>query len=215
MANGIRNLPALMMEGKLIVQGAVPSVTERARLMKNKDIFNSKLFQLHTLSVAVDMSDVSTNALGFAWRIAEKMNCNLEIVYAMDSIFEGTVPSASGFLSSYTKTMQTELDTFITGTLSAIGVNYSPPPKFGGEPGQMATSESKSPVIRSKVIYGAPDVALREYSRQTDLLIMGTTGRGGLGKKLFGSVSAEVSRGAHCPVLFVTKDAEFSGFENV
>lgn len=214
-ANGIRKLPALMVEGKLVVQGAVPSVTEIARLMKNKDVFNSKLFQLHTISVAVDMSEVSANALGFAWKIAQKMNCQVEIVYAMDSIFEGTVPSASGFLSSYSKTMQTELDNFISTTMGALGVQYIPPGRVAAGPAQVGADETKQPLIHSKVIYGAPDVAIREYSRHTDLLIMGATGRGKIGKKLFGSVSVEVSRGAHCPVLFVSKDAEFTGFNNV
>ncbi len=213
--NGISALPALMIEGKLVVQGAVPSVNEIARLMKNKDLFKSKLFQLNTMSVAVDMSEVSANALSFAWKIAKKMDCNLEIVYAMDSIFEGTVPSASGFLSSYTKTMKTELDTFISETMSALGVEYLPPARFPGEPGQFSKTETSLPNITSRVIYGAPDVALQEYSRLTDLLVMGATGRGGLGKKLFGSVSVEVSRSAHCPVLFVTKEAEFSGFDNI
>ncbi len=214
-AYGVSVLPALMLEGKVILQGFVPEVAEIARLMKNKDLFNSKLFQLRTLSVAVDMSDISANALGFAWKIAHKMDSNLEIVYAMDSIFEGTVPSASGFLSSYTKTMQSELDTFISETMGAIGVDYKPPTRLAGEPSDLAESKNAQPHIASKVIYGAPDVALTEYSKRTDLLVMGATGRGGLGKKLFGSVSIEVSRSAHCPVLFVSKEAEFNGFENV
>jgi len=214
-AYGVSVLPALMIEGKIILQGFVPEVAEIARLMKNKDLFNSKLFQLRTLSVAVDMSDVSANALEFAWKIAHKMDSNLEIVYAMDSIFEGTIPSASGFLSSYTKTMQSELDTFIGETMGKLGVEYKPPTRFAGEPGDLAEAKNAQPNISSKVIYGAPDVALMEYSKRTDLLVMGATGRGGLGKKLFGSVSIEVSRSAHCPVLFVSKEAEFNGFENV
>ncbi len=214
-AFGITALPALMVEGELLLQGNVPEVAEIARLMKNKDLFKSKLFHLHTLSVAVDMSEVSANALGFAWKIAQKMDSNLEVVYAMDSIFEGTVPSASGFLSSYSKTMQSELDAFTSETMGALGVQYEPPSRFAGEPGELSASKSKSPQIVSKVIYGAPDVALAEYSRHTDLLVMGATGRGGIGKKLFGSVSIEVSRNAHCPVLFVSKLAEFSGFENM
>jgi len=214
-AFGITALPALMVEGELLLQGNVPEVAEIARLMKNKDLFKSKLFHLHTLSVAVDMSEVSANALGFAWKIAQKMDSNLEVVYAMDSIFEGTVPSASGFLSSYSKTMQSELDAFTSETMGALGVQYVPPSRFAGEPGELPASKIKSPQIVSKVIYGAPDVALAEYSRHTDLLVMGATGRGGIGKKLFGSVSIEVSRSAHCPVLFVSKLAEFRGFENM
>lgn len=213
--HGISSLPALMIEGEIVLQGFVPSVTEITRLMKNNDLLKSKLFQLHQLSVAVDMSTVSENALGFAWKMAQKMVCNLEIVYAMDSIFEGTVPSASGFLSSYSKTMQSELDTFISGVMRTLGVEYHSSAAFPGSPGELPQLENAQPTITSKVIYGAPDVALREHSRQTDMLVMGATGRGGLGKKLFGSVSVEVSRSAHCPVLFVSKDATFSGFENV
>jgi nucleotide-binding universal stress UspA family protein len=213
--HGVSALPALMIEGDLVLQGFVPSVTEIARLMKNKDLFKSKLFHLQTLSVAVDMSAVSANALRFVWKIAHKMDCNLEIVYAMDSIFEGTTPSASGFMSSYSKTMQSELDTFISDTMRAEGVEYVPPAKFIGEPGELSEALNKGPQITSKVIYGAPDVALTAYSRHTDLLVLGATGRGGLGKKLFGSVSVEVSRNAHCPTLFVAKEAEFRGFENI
>jgi nucleotide-binding universal stress UspA family protein len=214
-AAGISVLPALMIEGKVVLQGLVPSVHEIARLMKNRDLFNSKIFHLRTVSVAVDMSDVSGNALVFAWKIAEKMESKLEVVYAMDSIFEGTVPSASGFLSSYSKTMQTELDGFVADTLRPLGVNYVPPGKYAGEPGGVTTAVQKQMSIISRVVYGAPDVALSEYSKQTDLLVMGTTGRGGLGKKLFGSVSVEVSKSAHCPVLFVSKEADFRGFSNV
>ncbi|MFN0174748.1 MAG: universal stress protein [Saprospiraceae bacterium] len=214
-AFGITALPALMVEGELLLQGNVPEVAEIARLMKNKELFKSKLFHLHTISVAVDMSEVSANALGFAWKIAQKMDSNLEIVYAMDSIFEGNVPSASGFLSSYSKTMQSELEAFTSETMGLLGVHYEPPSRYAGEPGGLGASNNKSPKIVSKVIYGAPDIALAEYSHHTDLLVMGATGRGGLGKKLFGSVSIEVSRNAHCPVLFVSKLAKFEGFENM
>lgn len=211
--HGVETLPALMIEGDLVLQGYLPSVNEISSLMKNKDLFKSKLFHLHTMSVAVDMSEVSANALKFAWNIAHKMDCNLEIIYAMDSIFEGTVPSASGFLSSYSKTMQSELDTFISSTMHALGIQYVPPARFSGEPGQL--TETKPPKISSKVIYGAPDIALAEYSKHTDLLVLGATGRGGLSKRLFGSVSIEVSRNAHCPVLFVSKEAQFDSFENL
>ena len=214
-ANGIHTLPALMIEGDLVSEGRVPDVAEIVRLLRNKGLFKSKLFQLRCISVPVDLSEVSANALVFAWKIAEKMHSKLEIVYAMDSIFEGSEPSPSGFLSSYTKTMQTELDAFIRETMKTIGVDYEPPVQLPGAPGEFAAPENVQPHIASKVIHGAPDIAISAYSRQTDLLVMGTTGRGGLGKKIFGSVSLEVSKIAHCPVLFVPRASEFRGFENV
>lgn len=211
-AHGVGALPALMVEGEVVVRGMVPSVDLLVRLFQNKDLFRSRLYRLNTVSVPVDMSEVSANALVFAWKITQKTGSRLEVVYAMDSIFEGSQPSATGFLSGYANTMQTELDDFVVETLGAIGVRYEAPAKFGGKPG--AYTETR-PSIASKVIFGAPDLALVEHSRQADLLVMGATGRGNLGKKLFGSVSAEVSKNAHCPVLFVPKEADFRGFEQV
>ncbi len=213
-ASGVNALPALMVEGVIFSEGIVPSVAEIVDILKNQNLFKSKLFRLRTVSVPVDMSPVSGNALRFAWEIAKQLGANLEVVFAMDSIFEGSTPSASGFLSGYQTTMKTELDSFISEILGVSGVVYEPPSKFAGSPGTLQTSASK-PFISSKVIYGAPDLALTEYSKDADLMVLGTTGRGGIGKKFFGSVSIEVSKNSHCPVIFIPKEAEFRGFQQV
>ena len=39
--------------------------------------------------------------------------------------------------------------------------------------------------------------------RQSDLIVMGSQGRGGAGLALFGSTTQQVLRGAACPVLVV------------
>ncbi|MEO0005854.1 MAG: hypothetical protein RJA20_50 [Bacteroidota bacterium] len=210
-SNGVSSLPALMVEGVLYAEGVVPSVEQIADIIANRNLHKSKLFRLRKICVPVDISPVSANALRFAWRVAEFLGARLEVVYAMDSIFETARPSASGFLSGYQTTMKTELDTFIAESLSDLGVSYVPPEKLTGEPLDGAVGRS----VVSKVIYGAPDVALESYSREVDMLVMGTTGSGNLGKKFFGSVSAEVSKNAHCPVLFIPKEAEFRGFSNL
>jgi nucleotide-binding universal stress UspA family protein len=212
--NGVNALPALMIEGVILSEGIVPSVEEIIDLLKHQNLFKSKLFRLRTLSVPVDMSPVAANALRFAWQIAKQLGSNLEVVFAMDSIFEGSTPSASGFLSVYQTTMKTELDNFITETLGQTGVTYAPPSKFAGSPGT-PSNPNNTPFISSKVIYGATDVALTEYSREADLIVMGTTGRGNIGKKFFGSVSTEVSKNSHCPAIFIPKEAEFRGFQQV
>jgi nucleotide-binding universal stress UspA family protein len=212
--SGVRGLPALMVEGVVLTEGVVPSVPEIMDLLKHQDLFKSKLFRLSTVSVPVDMSPVSGNALRFAWQVAKQLGANMEVVFAMDSIFEGATPSPSGFLSGYQTTMKTELDVFITEALAEAGVTYTPPSKFAGSPGTSA-NHSTTPFISSKVIYGAPDLALIEYSKQADMIVMGTTGRGNIGKKFFGSVSIEVSKNGHCPVIFVPKEAEYRGFNQV
>jgi len=210
-AAGVTTLPALMLNGQLLVQGQVPSVEEVVGLLRDHPLQRSKLYRLRSIAVAVDISTGSDSALRFAWHIARKVGADLEVLYAMDSIFVGHTPSASGFLSGYQHTMQLELDTFIQETMARIGVKYDPPAP--GAPGQPPPQDL--PVLHSKVIYGFPDAALEACSKRVDLLVLGTTGRGALGRKLFGSVSIEVSKQAHCPVLLVPPDAEFRGLQNV
>ncbi|MCB0525466.1 MAG: universal stress protein [Saprospiraceae bacterium] len=210
---GVSSLPALMVEGRIMAEGIVPSVDQIIDLLKHQNLYRSKLFRMRSICVPVDLSPEAANALKFAWNVANQLKSNLEVIYAMDSIFEGSEPSASGFLSGYQTTMKKELDNFITESLDSIGVAYSPA-KGMGNPGTPANPNSK-PFISSRVIYGAPDVALTEYSKEVDMMVMGTTGRGNIGKKFFGSVSIEVSKTAHSPTIFVPKEAEFRGFQQM
>jgi len=63
--------------------------------------------------------------------------------------------------------------------------------------------------IERLVLVGDPEsVIVREAEeRHCDLIVMGTTGRGGIGRLLLGSVAEHVSRKAHCPVLLVRANA--------
>ncbi len=210
-AAGVTATPALLIDGQLMVQGRVPSPAEVIEMFRDRYLHRSKLHRLRSITVAVDISRGSDSALRFAWHIAQKVGASLEVVYAMDSIFVGHTSSASGFLSGYQHTMEMELDAFIRETMAPLGVMYEP--LHPGAPGQQQSPAI--PALRSKVIYGYPDAALEACSRQVDLLVLGTTNQGALGKKVFGSVSTEVSRRAHCPVLLVPPDAEFRGLKNV
>lgn len=203
---GVHNTPALLFDGQTIVQGRIPSATELIEIFRSRYLQRSKIHRLQTIAVAVDISQGSDSALCFAWHIAQKTGATLEVVYAMDSIFDGHTPA--GFLSGYQHTMQLELDAFIRDSLAGIGVTYEPVAP-GAPPSQ------KTAVCTAKVIYGFPETALEEHSKQVDLLILGTTGRGALGKKIFGSVSTEVSRHAHCPVLLIPPEAVFRGLQNI
>lgn len=210
-AAGATATPAMLLDGQLMVQGRVPSPAELVEMFRDRYLRLSKLHRLRRIAVAVDISAGADSALRFAWHIAQKVGAEVEVVYAMDSIFDGHTPSASGFLSSYQRTMQQELDAFIRETMSKMGVKYEPlPPSSPGEPQPQST-----PSLRSKVVYGFPDTALEECSKHVDLLVLGTTGRGALGRKLFGSVSTEVSQRAHCPVLLVPQYAEYRGLQNI
>ena len=209
-SSGVTEPPALMLDGEIVSEGIVPTVEEIENLLRNRNLLRSKLYRLRRILVPVDLSPASENSLLFACGLAHLFNANMEVIYSMDSIFEGAKPSPSGFLSSYRKTMQDEVDAFVKKSTKDNGVSC--PGKFSTDD---TSPESNSPWLRTNIAFGFPEEVLVEMSKKADLLVMGTTGRGNLTRKLFGSVSIAVSKNAHCPVLLVPPQAQFKGFHNI
>lgn len=195
---GVTQFPALMLEKDLVCEGYVPTLQQIVAWLMERYIDHLKLHRLQRLTVPVDLSGESGNSLRFAWEMAKSIGSDIEVVYVMDSIFEGSRASSSGFLAGYGKTMQGELDAFVKNTLPESGDHGV-----------------KQPVITSKVLFGFPDATLLEYSSQCDFMVVGATGRSGFNKRLLGSVSAEVSRAAHCAVLLVPQNAVWYGFKDI
>ena len=112
-SSGISEPPAIVLDGEIICEGDVPSVEELEKMLRNRHLLRSKLHRLRRILVPVDLSPASENALLFGCQLAHLFDANMEVVYVMDSIFEGASPSPSGFLSSYRKTMQDEVNAFV------------------------------------------------------------------------------------------------------
>ena len=73
---------------------------------------------------------------------------------------------------------------------------------------QQAIDDAAPPVeISGVVVDGYADDELARLSREVDLLVCGSRGRGPLGAVMLGSVSAGVLRKARCPVLVVPRGA--------
>lgn len=194
---GVRQFPALVLESELVCEGYVPTLAQVVHWLMERYIDQIKIHRMKTISVPVDMSPESANALRYAAQMAKALQSDLEVVHVMDSIFEGAKPSASGFLAGYGATMQSELDAFIHTELSAVSI------------------EEEGFPLKSKVLFGFPDTALIDYSAHCDLMVIGANGHGRISRRLFGSVSAEVSRAAHCPVLMVPDGAEWYGYKHL
>lgn len=193
---GVSAFPALMLEGDLVCEGYVPSKQQVVTWLTDRFSDQLKIHRMKTITVPVDMSPESANALRYAWQMAHDLNSNLEVVYVMDSIFEGSKASASGFLSGYSNTMQSELDAFIRTSLQA---------EKGWDSEKTA----------SKVLFGFPDASLIAHSVHSDLMVIGANGHGRISRRVFGSVSAEVSRSARCPVLMVPDGATWYGLKDI
>lgn len=211
-ASGVTAPPALLLDGEIVSEGEVPSVEEIKKMLRNRNLLRSKLFRLRRIMVPVDLSPASENALLFACKLAHLFDANMEVVYVMDSIFEGATPSPSGFLSSYRKTMQDEVDAFVRKATTSSDMNCSNDPDA---PNKAPQAGATRPWLRTNIAFGFPEEVLGELTKKADLLVMGTTGRGNLTRKLFGSVSISVSKTGHCPVLLVPPQTQYIGFENI
>ena len=64
-------------------------------------------------------------------------------------------------------------------------------------------NEPERSTIRRFVVSGSASESLIEESRKADLLVVGARGHGGFLGLLLGSVSSQVVKHAHCPVLVV------------
>jgi nucleotide-binding universal stress UspA family protein len=57
--------------------------------------------------------------------------------------------------------------------------------------------------VECRVVEGDAGEVLAEASREADLVVVGSRGRGGIRASLLGSVSAHAVQHAHCPVVIV------------
>jgi nucleotide-binding universal stress UspA family protein len=140
--------------------------------------------QWKTILVGVDGSPASRTAL--TWAAAEAAEHRAELVVL--TVWERTLlpPMGSG------------------------GVPQSPVP----DPGERATEdlltiikaelgENPPVLVQPRVKQGNPAQVLIEQSADTDLLVVGTRGRGGFAGLVLGSVSQHVAAYAKCPVAVV------------
>lgn len=70
---------------------------------------------------------------------------------------------------------------------------------------RVAATEPGAPAIKRKVLDGTGAQLLTEISGETDLLVVGSRGRGGFTGLLLGSTSQAVLHHAPCPVMVITQ----------
>jgi nucleotide-binding universal stress UspA family protein len=69
--------------------------------------------------------------------------------------------------------------------------------------------------VETEQLIGFPGDEIIELSKEFDLVIMGTTGDGGLLEKLFGSVSTIVAQRSHCPVLLIPHGVKYQNPDQI
>lgn len=149
-----------------------------------------------TIVVGVDGSPESKKALRWALDEARLRGAGIEVVHIHQS---ASVWFPYG-------------DTLAVSMTEAIAAEYEEAQRAAGEQAKelvdtMIDELGDTGGVRVEPVLVAdanPASTLVERSREADLLVVGSRGRGGFAGLLLGSVSQQVASHAHCPVVIVS-----------
>lgn len=155
--------------------------------------------------VATDFSDASLVAYHYAHRLASRFQADLKVVHTFQIFVNAARPELTEFAPSIS-----ELQTLNEGRMAHFISETNDLP----EGDTLVASKVK---VTTEVQVGFAGEYLIELSKDpsVDLLVLGTAGEKNWFDRLLGSVSVEVSQGAHCPVLLVPQKADFQGIHNI
>ncbi len=128
--------------------------------------------------VGIDGSDASKHALRWAVGQAELSGAELVALTAWH------LPEMYGYVS---RDYDVDAANMLEGVLKEV---LEPPPAV---------------TVRSRVVEGRAASVLIEASKDADLVVLGTRGRGGFEGMLLGSVSQHTVQHAACPVVVVPR----------
>ncbi len=141
--------------------------------------------------VGVDGSPGSRDALAFALVAAARRGAGVEVVstYPLPLPWAGGRPSVVPDPTA----LRTRLEATVRGIVEAAQQH----------PVVLDASADRRPAVTWTVSEGPAGPVLLERSRDADLLVVGSRGRGALRSALLGSVALHCAAGAACPVLVV------------
>ena len=134
---------------------------------------------------AVDLSDHSKSVAEYATLLAKALHASVVVVY--------TAPSLSQYVGFHVppNTIENFVGEIVTGAEKSMDA-------FVAE--NFPDVEAKGQVL---IGYAAEEILNRAKEENVDIIVMGTHGRKGIDRILFGSVAEKVVKNATMPVLTV------------
>ena len=188
------------------------------RIIENKEIFDipagSGMSEKGgTLLLPTDFSAHSDNAARLAFRIASRLGCSIDLLYAFVA---PVTPLAIQLTDTYDyqladieemRTLETEAVKMMEGYAATLR-------------GWMKSGEIPAVKFTTKVLEGIPEEVILGYARENDpqLIVMGTRGADKKEAELIGSVTAEVLDSCRIPAFTVPENIdvkEMVGFRRV
>ena len=149
--------------------------------------------KLQKIICALDLSEHSKTVVEYACMLAKAMNASIVAVYAAPTLTQYTgfhVPP---------NTIDSFVGEIVSGAEKAMAQFVSE--NFEGV-------ETKAEVV---VGYAAEEILEIAAKEEADLIVMGTHGRKGIDRILFGSVAERVVKNSHLPVLTIRPSDNYTG----
>ena len=149
--------------------------------------------KLQKIICALDLSEHSKTVAEYACMLAKAMNASIVAVYAAPTLTQYTgfhVPP---------NTIDSFVGEIVSGAEKAMAQFVSV--NFEGV-------ETKAEVV---VGYAAEEILEIAAKEEADLIVMGTHGRKGIDRILFGSVAERVVKNSHLPVLTIRPSDNYTG----
>ena len=149
--------------------------------------------KLQKIICALDLSEHSKTVAEYACMLAKAMNASIVAVYAAPTLTQYTgfhVPP---------NTIDSFVGEIVSGAEKAMAQFVSE--NFEGV-------ETKAEVV---VGYAAEDILEIAAKEEADMIVMGTHGRKGIDRILFGSVAERVVKNSHLPVLTIRPSDNYTG----
>ena len=143
--------------------------------------------QIKRILVPTDFSNTSDLAVGYAIDMAGRYSASIHLVHVMEDMY---------FMNAYPDGFFAELPALRAKLMADAESRL-------GEAADRCTAASVA--VTRQVTDGRPARVIVEMAgaRGTDLIVMGTHGRGALTHMFLGSVAEKVVRSAPCPVLTI------------
>jgi nucleotide-binding universal stress UspA family protein len=145
--------------------------------------------KIEKILCAVDFSEQSPRVADYAASLARAFGAKVLCLYVAPSLSEYLgfhVPPSSieNFVGEIVAGADTTMEEFVARRFEGVACT-----------GKVLTG------------YAAEEILAAIKSEKADLLVMGTHGRKGIDRILFGSVAEKVVKGASCPVLTIRPEA--------
>jgi nucleotide-binding universal stress UspA family protein len=144
------------------------------------------VINLKRILVPTDFSESAKKALLYGTSFSREYGSELLLLHVVENL---TVGYASDLFPVPMAEVFDEISGYAKGELSKLG----------------AQAKGKGIVVREMVVQGKPSAEIVRVAREetSDMIVLGTHGKGMLDKALFGSTAERVIRRAPCPVLTV------------